>query len=520
MIVHVRFDSFPLCANRIQCRCSFLRHVRQTATTARLIVCAMMQDADEQMWTEFEQARQLSELECGTDAAEDVCMVLEDEEDEASPQTNNDQWSGRQKGSMFVELPNGDFHVCFGINCKHASVDASKHIWCTLTGIYVGFHAERDHDASWTGRSTSSANPDDTAGTPQGGWLKRRDMYQASVDAHRMANRLTDEQCVYVPREKENKTSAVVKRGALCVDEVRCEDGAKRQRTAKRSSGDSTREAFKKLQSEALNVIEKLVSVEHCHAAAACASADPVSNASSSTPAKPPVDPRHQNLEYVRLAALTKYAKDVQTGARPFNMSTLHDIFIHANEFVKRQRAFQRQQDQQTLMGCPPMPASSSANTIVRQQQEPICSLNVKNVRRFDGQTLRCCADLIVNLWTAVCSTPYMRDGRRGNDSFRPFAAGILYGFKRGTYLPDGTCIVPELPMIAAQLPQLRSQQASSIAKQLQSSSHRGLCSLHRSIASLEEETDPSIKKETQERFRVAAAGAAMLRALCTRAGH
>ena len=78
-----------------------------------------------------------------------------------------------------------------------------------------------------------------------------------------------------------------------------------------------------------------------------------------------------------------------------------------------------------------------------------------------------------------------MRDNKKGNDSFRPFAAGILYSFKRGLYLSDGTCVVPELASLAASLPALRSAQSTAAAKQLQSSSHRGICSFHRSISSV-----------------------------------
>ena len=455
-------------------------------------------EADEQMmWREFESARRLFDMDQGTDEPEDACIVLGDSDEAAGCSGPCDaQWAGRQDGATYVELPDGDYHVCFGIACKHAAVDASKSIWCGMTGLYVGFHAERDHDASWTGRSTSSANPDDLSGTPQGGWLKRRDMYQASVDAHRMAVKLTDEECVYVPKERDARPAGPVKRGALCVDETADQvagpsagaSGSKRHRTSKRV--DHAREANRKLHIEAMNILDKLVNAEHCHAAAPAATDDPARDG--------PLDPRLQNLEFVRNAALRKYSNDVRSGARPFDMSTLHDICIHANEFVRRQRSLQRERD---------------ARALAREHEDAAPAVT----RRFDGQTQRCCADLVVNLWSAVCSTPYMREDRRGNDSFRPFAAGILYGLKRGTYLPDGTCIVPELPMISAQLPQLRSQQASTAAKQLQSSSHRGLCSLHRSIASLDRETDEERRGETQERFRVAAAVAAMLRALCTR---
>ena len=470
-----------------------------------------MAHASSSIWEDFEKAKKLSEIDQGTDGPEDACMMLLNDED---GMVEDVCWNRRHEGAIFSELEDGDFHVCFGVNCKHATMDASKHIWCTLTGVCVGFHAERDQDASWTGRSTTSANPDDTAGTPQGGWLKRRDMYQASVDAHRMATRLTDEESVYTPREKDAKTMPVVKRGALCVDEVKMEDPNKRHRASKRNGNDSTRDAMKKLQSEALSVIEKLVNVDHCHATttthaktaeAAEEATEPFTNRSRF------LDPRLQNVDFVRNAAFSKFIKDAREGDRPFNMSTLHDICVRANEFVKEQRSLQTERNKRAL--------SVQMKAQSNDTQNSTASFPLL-LKRFDGQTLRCCADLIVNVWNAVCSTPYMRDSRKGNDSFRPFAAGILYGFKRGTYLQDGTCIVPELPMIAAQLPQLRSQQASTAAKQLQSSSHRGLCSLHRSIASLADETEESTREETREKFRIAAAGAAMLRALCLRAGH
>ena len=42
---------------------------------------------------------------------------------------------------------------------------------------------------------------------------------------------------------------------------------------------------------------------------------------------------------------------------------------------------------------------------------------------------------------------------KKGSDSFRPFAAGILYSLKRGLYLVDGTCVVPVLDELSAHLP-------------------------------------------------------------------
>ena len=122
-------------------------------------------------------------------------------------------------------------------------------------------------------------------------------------------------------------------------------------------------------------------------------------------------------------------------------------------------------------------------------------------------------ARLIVHLWRAACLTPHMRDNKKGNDSFRPFAAGILYSFKRGLYLSDGTCVVPELASLAASLPALRSAQSTAAAKQLQSSSHRGICSFHRSISSVAQMPEGEAQ-EVQRLFASAAELAATLREL------
>jgi hypothetical protein len=106
-----------------------------------------------------------------------------------------------------------------------------------------------------------------------------------------------------------------------------------------------------------------------------------------------------------------------------------------------------------------------------------------------------------------------MRDSKRSNDSFRPFAAGILYSFKRGLYLSDGTCVVPSLEALAQHLPALRSPQSTTQAKQLQSSSHRGICSFHKSISSMES-LDEEEAVDVRRLFSEAATQAAFLRAL------
>ena len=105
----------------------------------------------------------------------------------------------------------------------------------------------------------------------------------------------------------------------------------------------------------------------------------------------------------------------------------------------------------------------------------------------FSGQIRNQLSQLIVSLWRARCLTKHFQSAKKGSDSFRPFAAGILYSLKRGLYLTDGTCVVPVLEELSAHLPALRSASSTPAAKQLQSSSHRGICSIQRALASITE---------------------------------
>ena len=82
---------------------------------------------------------------------------------------------------------------------------------------------------------------------------------------------------------------------------------------------------------------------------------------------------------------------------------------------------------------------------------------------------------------------------------------------KRGLYLDDGACLIPELPTLAAHLPALRGAQTTETAKQLHSQSHRGIASIHRSISSIKA-LDTEQTRSTRELLSVTARQAALLR--------
>ena len=187
--------------------------------------------------------------------------------------------------------------------------------------------------------------------------------------------------------------------------------------------------------------------------------------------ATPPLDARMQSTEFVRPLALRSYVAACATGQQALDLDTLTTVLIHANEYVRSQRAL----------------AAEQAKAKARAMAAKAAKASKASTACFSGQVRNLLAQLIVSLWRAACLTKHFKTAKKGNDSFRPFAAGILYQLKRGLYLGDGTCVVPVLEELSNHLPALRSANSTAAAKQLQSSSHRGICSMQRSIASLKE---------------------------------
>lgn len=387
---------------------------------------------------------------------------------------------------------NGDVHVCFGMHCPHVTLDRDKNWVCGACGNVVGVECARENDPSWTGRSTGSANPDDTAGTPVGGWVKKRDMYQASVAAYRSAHAISDAEIAPQPPTKPANaaTPAVAKRGALCVDEEAVETLAKRPRSSRKENW--TRENLDKLASEAIRVIDKLF--------ISSVDSRTVEAAATSMATAPPLDARMQSTEFVRPLALRSYVAACASGQQALDLDTLTTVLIHANDYVRSQREL----------------AVEQTRAKARAKAVRAAKASKASTACFSGQVRNLLAQLIVSLWRAACLTKHFKTAKKGNDSFRPFAAGILYQLKRGLYLGDGTCVVPVLEELSNHLPAQRSANSTAEAKQLQSSSHRGICSMQRSIASMRE-MSPEEAAPALTLLRDAARQGAFLREMVSR---
>jgi hypothetical protein len=381
-----------------------------------------------------------------------------------------------------VQLSDGDWHVCERERCPHACVDIENHAYfCSLSGLCWGTEFVGDSEPTWTGRSTTTGDPDAISGTPIGGWRPRRDAFAESQRAFHAASAISDREVVYVETQRERdarEARCTARRGALCVDQEPDEAPVvKKPRASKRPP---TRELYEKLSAEVNTVIDKLTSVKR----------------ESNTPSAPwstsAEDVRLHNPDFVLKVAIRQLVKRAQVGDDVLSNSRVHDVTVYAHAFAKRKRE------------------EAAAHAAAAKGN--------KRRKGFGGDTKTRIVNLVLSLWKAACATEYLsNDAKRGADSFRPFVSGILYATKRGVCMSNGMEIVPEVPSIADQLPTLRSQDATDQARQLQSSSHRGLCCLHRSIASfetadLESESYDAVKRAFEDASNVAA----QLRAYCS----
>ena len=338
--------------------------------------------------------------------------------------------------SVVCYLNDGDIHVCKGRDCKFLELNDDGCYACMYTGIVAGPKSIRT-DFS-TGRQAGSADPDAHAGEPVGGtWKPKKDGVGLSRIAYEAAGSL-EEDALYVSPEVKKAPRPPAKRGARCVDEAVDRMATPTKRPCPLRNADISREAFNALCQDAEGTMRNLVNFDK----------KPVKEKAR--------DPRLMDQDILFAAAIKRYLKECSsTGSAP-TLDAVHNIAIAASNVAKEEK---------------------------RKSETERSSVPLLLKVRMREQV----TSLAVTLWNSSLNTTYMRNSRRGSDSFKPFVCGVLYGLKRGVSLPDGRVVVPSCPQLAEALPALRATVANSKAKALHASSHRGLCTLHRCINSCTE---------------------------------
>ena len=422
--------------------------------------------ASDALWADFDEARALARFEDPGNSAESG-----DDGDDGDDEFG-DPASAIALRSRVCRLPDGDVHVCDD-SCPYTvpGLDhngrANGDMVCIYTGLVIRRCCETRTDFS-TGRSTWCSDPDVNGNGSYGSkWRKKRDMKKESENARTSATTM-DDAAMPEAIEAPKTARSGFKRGALCVDEEAPVDtGPKRIRVCKKDVASSTTRAV--LNDEALTTFSKLLG----NGSSGCSAGTTGKKVDS----KPQVDARLLDFDVLFNAALKRYLKKTASdGTRPC-FDDLHNLALAvqaviADEKLKLAKADENKAD-----------AGFSVTGIGFRQRA---------------------ANLAVAIWSGACVTPYLSKARRGADSFRPFAVGVFYAFKRGLVLSDGTVLVPQVDAFAKALPSNRAIAADSSLKSLHASAHRGLCTLHRSIAAAG--ALPEARKIFAEAIRAAAA--------------
>ena len=109
------------------------------------------------------------------------------------------------------------------------------------------------------------------------------------------------------------------------------------------------------------------------------------------------------------------------------------------------------------------------------------------SVRRLIPNKIRTLvSQLVVQLWKCSQMTPYMKSTKRPSDAFRHFAAGVLFGMRRGMKMADDTIVVPHSRSIEHILQLSTTVPRGTSAHEVHLQAHKGTSTLQRCLGSLE----------------------------------
>jgi hypothetical protein len=346
----------------------------------------------------------------------------------------------RATSSVMAIMPCGDVHVCkVGKFCPFMELSKDKLMVCLYTGLEHGPQYTHEFFDLNGGNGKKSADPDQNSGNMMYSKFsnKRIDPFLASRMALQSSIGLDDDATFghFAYYDDKLKSKNKPKRSALCVGE----SSTTTNLNSKRANINS--KTFTQLQAEAEFILIKLLNHKCSPKFQKCV-----------------LDTN--NNEYMFKKTLTKYIKACLISNVPPNFDQIHNLSLLAKK--------------------------RSTNIKSKTTKMDLVNLNSYNFRSI-------CTSLIIALWYAICTTPYMINSKKGTNLFRPFVCGALYAFKRGISLQNGITLIPQCLQIANTLPVLRSTGCNKSVKMLQSSSHKGLCTISRSIASVKVEDQQQV---------------------------
>jgi len=352
----------------------------------------------------------------------------------------------QNEGSMELALQHAasddiEVHLCPGPSCVHCE-PTKEGLVCRVSGLAWPRFAT--HDAIAAGHVLSH----DDNGVPSSEQedLRRkyvsraRDAYQASQLAYACANsnicHNDDEFIAYGIKQELShwRHASNIKR--------RAPSQSRRCRTSKR---DITRINLNALVAEAMIMFDRLVKY------------DGIKYEQRSAQGRSRLTcPGDTNREFSTNGKDIRYYVEMcQANGEEVNLDKLHGML--------------RQHDADKLM--------DGRRNVMRNEHDKYTAW-YRSVREHASK-------LAVCLWKCAVNSPYMKNGRRTSDNFRPFIAGIFFSTRRGVKLENDMVLIPRCLTIASALPRTRVTTQPSDTHHIHMSSHKGVCTLQKSIRSV-----------------------------------
>lgn len=163
----------------------------------------------------------------------------------------------------------------------------------------------------------------------------------------------------------------------------------------------------------------------------------------------------------------------------------IHNILLNAhvrkNQLQKESSSMSEFMHKTVDQKVAPVPTHTSKSSRTKLTSKPS-----QLVRELIPNMLRTLVtQLVVQLWTCSQSTPYMEITKRPTDVFRHFAAGVLFGMRRGMKMDDGTIIVPHSRSIEQTLQLSNTVPRGTLAHEIHLQAHKGTSTLQRCLGSL-----------------------------------
>lgn len=177
-------------------------------------------------------------------------------------------------------------------------------------------------------------------------------------------------------------------------------------------------------------------------------------------------------------AAVCNYLHQCQVHRVTPTFDHIHNICVNVRKRQASRKA-QAQYIQQFNVPQHPQPQRNATGTVTNTSASKAIRLwNPNRIRQLTGE-------LVVELWRCSLSTPFIKTNKRSSDTFKQFAAGVLFVMRSGITIRDTHTLVPHSKSIEQTLRLTETVRRGTPAHRVHLQAHKGVSTLQRCINSI-----------------------------------